>query len=126
MKEQQRLELVKSAIVPDVALSAHAAALGLAFDAQNIFTGKYKGGAFIGEHGSWNRSQFAGYKIGFVPFINGKPSGKEEDFLTGFLTGHENDAYGRPVGAAFSQDGSLLVADDAGNTIWRVTAADKK
>jgi glucose/arabinose dehydrogenase len=125
MKDQQRPELVKSAIVPDVALSAHAAALGLAFDAQNIFPGKFKGGAFIGEHGSWNRSSFVGYKVGFVPFSNGKPSGKEEGFLTGFLTGHETDAYGRPVGVAFTSD-AMLVADDAGNTIWRVSANQKQ
>jgi glucose/arabinose dehydrogenase len=125
MKEKQNPELVKKAIVPDVALSAHAAALGLAFDSQNIFSGKYKGGAFIGEHGSWNRSQFVGYKIGFVPFKDGKPSGKEEDFLTGFITGHETDVYGRPVGVAFTNN-AMLVADDAGNTIWRVTPSQKQ
>jgi len=85
----------------------------------------YKGGAFIGQHGSWNRSKLVGYRVAFVPFSNGRPTGKVEDFLTGFLTGHENEAYGRPVGLAFNQNGALLVADDAGNTIWRVTANNK-
>jgi len=124
MKDKQQPELVKKALVPDVALAAHAAALGLAFDDKGIFSGKYKGGAFIGEHGSWNRSQFTGYKIGFVPFKSGKPAGEEEDFLTGFVTGHETDVYGRPVCVAFTND-AMLVADDAGNTIWRVTANKK-
>lgn len=121
LKDKQRPDLVKTAIVPDVDLGAHTASLGLAFDEKGVFDGKYKGGAFIGQHGSWNRSQLAGYRVAFVPFKNGKPSGKAEDFLTGFITGHETDVYGRPVGVAFSQDESLLVADDAGNTIWRVS-----
>lgn len=125
LKDKQRPDLVKTAIVPDVNLGAHTASLGLAFDEKSVFPGKYKGGAFIGQHGSWNRSQLVGYKVAFVPFKNGRPSGGAEDFLTGFLTGQETDAYGRPVGVAFSQDGALLVADDAGNTIWRVSADNK-
>jgi glucose/arabinose dehydrogenase len=120
LKDKQRPELVKKAIVPDVNLGAHTASLGLAFDEKGVFPGKYKGGAFIAQHGSWNRSQLAGYKVAFVPFKSGRPSGPPEDFLTGFLTGHESDAYGRPVGVAFTQDGALLVADDAGNTVWEV------
>ena len=123
LKDKQRPDLVKTAIVPDISLGAHTASLGLAFDEQGVMPGKYKGGAFIGQHGSWNRSQLVGYKVAFMPFKNGKPSGKLEDFLTGFLTGHESDVYGRPVGVAFSKDGALLVADDAGNTIWRVSLA---
>ncbi len=119
----QAPDLVKKTIVPDVSLGAHTASLGLAFDEKNKFPSKYNGGAFIGQHGSWNRSQLSGYKVVFVPFKNGKPSGPMEDFLTGFITGQDKDVYGRPVGVAFAQDGSLLVADDAGNTIWRVSVA---
>ena len=126
LKDKQQPDLVKKAIVPDVSLGAHTASLGLAFDEKEAFPGKYKGGAFIGQHGSWNRSQLVGYRVAFVPFKNGKPTGKVEDFLTGFITGHETDVYGRPVGVAFNTDGSLLVADDAGNTIWRVSANKEK
>ncbi|HEX8278735.1 MAG TPA: sorbosone dehydrogenase family protein [Segetibacter sp.] len=121
MKDKQKPELVKKAIVPDVALGAHTASLGLAFDEKGIFPGKFKNAAFIGQHGSWNRSEFAGYKILYVPFSNGKPSGPPQDFLTGFLTGEENKVHGRPVGIAFTQNGAMLVADDASNTIWRVS-----
>lgn len=125
LKDKQRPDLVKTAIAPDISLGAHTASLGLAFDEKDVLPGKFKGGAFIGQHGSWNRSQLVGYKVAFVPFKNGRPSGGAEDFLTGFITGNENDVYGRPVGVVFSQDGSLLVADDAGNTIWRVSAGKK-
>ena len=118
----QAPDMVKKTVVPDVSLGAHTASLGLAFDEKNILPGKYKGGAFIGQHGSWNRSRLAGYKVAFVPFKDGKPTGRVEDFLTGFVKG-EDEVYGRPVGVAFTPDGSLLVADDAGNTIWRVTAS---
>lgn len=119
----QRPDLVKTAIVPDVSLGAHTASLGLAFDEQNKFPGTYKGGAFIGQHGSWNRSQFSGYQVAFVPFSNGKPSGNVQPFLTGFLKDTASGkVYGRPVGIAFTQQGDMLVADDAGNTIWRVSA----
>jgi glucose/arabinose dehydrogenase len=121
MKDEQKPELVKKAIVPDVDLGAHTASLGLAFDEKGNMPGAYKGAAFIGQHGSWNRSQFSGYKVVYVPFSNGKPSGRPQDFLTGFLTGEDNKAYGRPVGIAFTQDGAMLVADDAANTIWRVS-----
>lgn len=124
MKDQQKPELVKKTIIPDVDLGSHTASLGLAFDEKNIFPGKFKGAAFIGQHGSWNRSQFSGYKVVYVPFSNGKPSGPPQDFLTGFLTGEDNKAYGRPVGVAFTHN-AMFVADDASNTIWRVTANSK-
>lgn len=120
--KEQRPDLVQKAIVPDVPLGSHTASIGLAFYTSNTFPAKYRGGAFIGQHGSWNRSSLAGYKVLFVPFVNGKP-GKPEDFLTGFIADEgKNQVYGRPVGLAVMNDGSLLVADDAGNTIWRVSA----
>ncbi|MDO7853599.1 PQQ-dependent sugar dehydrogenase [Hymenobacter convexus] len=122
-RKNERPDLVSKTLVPDVPLGAHVAALGLAFYDKDAFPTKYHNGAFIGEHGSWNRSQYSGYKVVFVPFANGKP-GKPEDFLTGFLAGGDSkDAYGRPVGVATLPDGSLLVADDAADRIWRVSAA---
>lgn len=116
-------DMVKKTIIPDVSLGAHTASLGLAFDETKNFPGKYAGGKYIGQHGSWNRSQLAGYKVAFVPFKYGKPTGPFEDFLTGFLTGREGEVYGRPVGVTFTRDGAMLVADDAGNTIWGVIAS---
>ena len=116
----QNPELVKKTLVPDVPLGAHTASLGLAFDDKGIMPGQFKGGAFIGQHGSWNHSQLVGYKVAFVPFSNGKPSGPLQDFLTGFVTGDDNKVYGRPVGVAFTPSGVLLVADDASNTLWMV------
>lgn len=116
-------DMVAKAIVPDVPLGAHTASLGLAFYNQNAFPARYKNGAFIGQHGSWNRSQLAGYKVVFVPFANGKPSGKPEDFLTGFIAdATKSKVYGRPVGVTILKDGAMLVADDASNTIWCVMA----
>lgn len=120
-RKGERPDLVKKSVVPDVPLGAHTASLGLAFYDKTAFPEKYRNGAFVGQHGSWNRSSFSGYKVVFVPFENGKP-GKPEDFLTGFLTGQDKDAYGRPVGVAVLPDGSMLVADDAGSRIWRITA----
>ncbi len=121
MKGNPQPEMVAKAIVPDVALGAHTASLGLAFDEAGTMPGKYKGGAFIGQHGSWNRSVPSGYKVVFVPFSAGRPTGSPQDFLTGFLpAGTSGKVYGRPVGVAFAPDGSLLVADDGGNVIWRV------
>ena len=123
-RKNERPDLVQQTLVPDVALGAHTASLGLAFYNQAAFPAKYHGGAFIGQHGSWNRSAFAGYKVVFVPFADGRPNGPPEDFLTGFLVGGDSkDAYGRPVGVATLPDGSLLVADDAADRIWRVSAA---
>lgn len=114
-------ELVKSAIVPDLAVGAHTASLGLAFYTGSKFPAKYQGGAFIGQHGSWNRSKLAGYKVAFVPFKNGKITGKLENFLTGFIADEEKgEVYGRPVGVAVAKDGALLVADDVSSTVWRV------
>lgn len=117
--------MVQKTIVPEVPLAAHSASLGLAFYDQKKFPEKYHNGVFIGQHGSWNRSEFSGYKVVFVPFRNGKPSGKPEDFLTGFIA-NEKDVYGRPVGVTVLQDGSLLVADDASNTLWRVSASNSR
>lgn len=120
-KKDRRPDLVERAIVPDVALGSHTAALGLAFYDKKDFPAKFHNGAFIGMHGSWNHSDLVGYKVMFVPFVNGKP-GKPEDFLTGFIASKANSTvYGRPVGVAVLQDGSLLVADDAGDVIWRVS-----
>lgn len=116
-------DLVQETLVPDLALGAHTASLGLAFYKGQAFPEKYRQGAFIGQHGSWNRSELAGYKVVFVPFKNGKPAGKPEDFLTGFIADTAKaEVYGRPVGVTVLPDGSLLVADDASNTLWRVQA----
>jgi glucose/arabinose dehydrogenase len=118
----QRPELVGTAIVPDYALGNHTASLGLVFAAPGTLPPQFTAGAFIGQHGSWNRKPAAGYKVIFVPFSNGRPAGPPTDILTGFLddAGH---AQGRPVGVALDRTGALLVADDVGNHVWRVTAA---
>jgi len=119
----QSPELVKSAIVPDIAVGAHTASLGLAFYKDTKFPAKYQGGMFIGQHGSWNRSALSGYKVAFIPFKAGVKAGALEDFLTGFIADQEKgEVYGRPVGVAVAKDGALLVADDVSNTIWRVSA----
>ena len=118
----QRPDLVAQAIVPDYALGAHTASLGLAFYEGKLFPERYMGGAFIGQHGSWNRKPLSGYKVIFVPFVDGRPSGAPEDVLTGFVNA-DGDAFGRPVGVAVDRAGALLVADDVGNTVWRVTPA---
>jgi glucose/arabinose dehydrogenase len=119
--EPQRPDLVARAIVPDYSLGAHTASLGLVFYDADVFPTRYRGGAFIGQHGSWNRSEPVGYKVVFVPFAGGRPAGLPEDILTGFLDA-EGDARGRPVGVAVARDGALLVADDVGDRVWRVTA----
>jgi glucose/arabinose dehydrogenase len=120
----QRPDLVAKAIPPDYALSSHVAPLGMTFYTGNSFPASYRGGAFIGEHGSWNRPQLNGYKVVFVPFENGKPNGAAQDVVTGFLNSDEK-ARGRPVGLAIDKSGSLLIADDVGNTVWRVSAASR-
>ena len=121
-KKGQRPDLVAKAIKPDFALGAHVAPLGLAFYSGKSFPARYHGGAFVGLHGSWNRSTLVGYKVAFVPFDNGKPSGAMEDFLSGFLPNPKaNEVHGRPVGVAVWTDGSLLVSDDGSNTLWRVS-----
>jgi glucose/arabinose dehydrogenase len=122
--QPQRSDLVAKAIAPDYALSSHVAPLGLAFNTGTGLPAAYAGGAFIGEHGSWNRREFNGYKVVFVPFADGRPSGMAQDVVTGFLN-PDNKARGRPVGVAFDKSGALLIADDVGNTVWRVTAANQ-
>jgi len=117
----QRPDLVALAIVPDFALGAHTAPLGLAYSANNSLPKRFATGMFIGQHGSWNRRPHSGYKVIFVPFENGKAKGQAIDVLTGFLS-KEGKAFGRPVGVALDHSGALLVADDVGNTIWRVSA----
>jgi glucose/arabinose dehydrogenase len=116
----QRPDLVAKAIVPDYALGNHTASLGLTFYSGDLFPARYAGGAFIGQHGSWNRKPRSGYKVIFVPFADGKPSGPPEDVLTGFVS-EDGDAWGRPVGVVVDKTGALLVADDVGNMVWRVT-----
>jgi glucose/arabinose dehydrogenase len=120
-RKGERPDLVKKTLVPDVDLGSHTASLGLAFYTASAFPDKYRGGAFVGQRGSWNRSKFAGYRVAFVPFKDGKPAGPPEDFLSGFLAS-DTEAYGRPVGVVVAKDGSLLVADEPGNTVWRVSA----
>lgn len=121
MKGQGK-ELVAKAIVPDVPVGSHTASLGLAFYNKEAFPQMYRNGAFVGQHGSWNRANLSGFKVLFVPFQNGKPSGKPQDFLTGFIASDEDaKVYGRPVDVTVMNDGSLLVNDDSGNTIWRIS-----
>lgn len=115
----QNPELVARALKPDYALGNHTASLGLAFYATELMP-QYRGGAFIGQHGSWNRKPHSGYKVIFVPFRNGQPYGQPQDVLTGFLN-EKGEALGRPVGVAIDFSGALLVADDVGNTVWRVS-----
>lgn len=121
--KDQQPELVKKAIKPDVTLGAHTASLGLLFYTGKQFPAKYRNGAFVAQHGSWNRSVLAGYKVIFIPFEKGKPAGKEEDFLTGFIIEPDGKkVHGRPVGLVTLHDGSMLVTDDTSDTIWRVSA----
>jgi glucose/arabinose dehydrogenase len=119
--QPQRPDLVARAIVPDYALGSHTASLGLAFAERNALLPQYGSGVFVGQHGSWNRNPRSGYCVIFVPFRNGKPSGDPVEVLTGFING-DGAASGRPVGVALDRRGALLVADDVGNTVWRVTA----
>ena len=114
--------LVQKAIVPDYALGPHTASLGLAYSESNSLPEQFQRGMFVGQHGSWNRKPRSGYKVVFVPFADGKPEGKPVDVLSGFVNS-EGDANGRPVGVALDKSGALLVADDVGNTVWRVSAA---
>jgi len=120
-----RPDLVAKALVPDYALGSHTASLGLVFYRGDLLPQRYRGGAFVGQHGSWNRQPLAGYRVIFVPFANGRPTGaKPEEILTGFVDKDEN-ALGRPVGVAVDARGALLVADDVGNRIWRVTSTQE-
>jgi glucose/arabinose dehydrogenase len=118
----QNPDLVAKAIAPDFAVGPHTASLGLTFADGKTLPAPFTEGLFIGQHGSWNRKPHSGYKVLFVPFKNGKPSGTPVDLLTGFLNADEK-AQGRPVGVINDNNGGLLVADDVGNKIWRVTAA---
>jgi glucose/arabinose dehydrogenase len=122
--EPQRPDLVAEALVPDYALGAHTAALGLTFAEDARLGERFANGALVGLHGSWNREPLSGYKVIFVPFdAAGRPAGAALDVLTGFVD-EDGDALGRPVGVAIDAQGALLVADDVGNRVWRVTAAD--
>jgi glucose/arabinose dehydrogenase len=119
--KEQKPELVAKAIAPDYALGSHTASLGLAFYDGSLLP-QFKNGALVGQHGSWNRKPFAGYKLIFVPFTDGKPSGPPQDVMTGFLS-KDGKANGRPVGVAVDKTGAILLADDVGNTVWRITPA---
>jgi glucose/arabinose dehydrogenase len=120
--QPQRPDLVATAITPDYALGAHTAALGLAYYGGTELPPPFQTGMFIGQHGSWNRSEYSGYKVIFIPFKDGRPAGPPLDALTGFLKQDgSGTAHGRPVGVAVDRTGALLVADDTGNTVWRVT-----
>jgi glucose/arabinose dehydrogenase len=112
---------VAKAIAPDYALGAHTASLGLAFSRETSLPPRFRSGAFVGQHGSWNRKPRSGYKVVFVPFTAGRPAGDPIDVLTGFVDA-SGGAMGRPVGVAIDKRGALLVADDVGNIIWRVTS----
>jgi glucose/arabinose dehydrogenase len=117
----QRADLVAKAIAPDYALGPHTASLGMASSLGTSLPAAFNNGMFIGQHGSWNRRPHSGYKVIFVPFADGKPSGEAPlDVLTRFLS-EDGDAFGRPVGVVLDKQGALLVADDVGNVVWRVT-----
>lgn len=121
VKDPKPLQIRKT-LVPEVDLGSHTASLGLAFNTSEKFPEKFRNGAFIAQHGSWNRKPLSGYKVVFVPFRNGKPSGPMQDFLTGFIIDpKKDDVRGRPVGIIQTRDGSLLVTDDKSNRIWRIT-----
>ena len=119
--QPQRPDLVAKATAPDFAIGSHVAPLGLMFYTGNNLPAQYRGGAFIGEHGSWDRSPLSGYVVSFVAFENGKPVSAPKDVVTGFTSADQKQLYGAPVGVAQDRDGGLLIADDVGNAIWRVT-----
>jgi glucose/arabinose dehydrogenase len=121
--KQQRPDLVARALKPDYALGSHVAALGLWFSQDNALPARYHGGAFVAEHGSWDRSPLSGYQVVFVPFQQGKPTGLPQTVVSGFHSEDEKRLYGAPVGLAQDRDGALLIADDVGDTVWRVTAS---
>ncbi|MDP9201574.1 MAG: sorbosone dehydrogenase family protein [Gemmatimonadota bacterium] len=123
--EPQRPDLVDRALVPDFALGPHTASLGLAWSGSTSLPARFNGGMFVGQHGSWNRKPRSGYKVIFVPFADGMPAGEPVDVLTGFVR-ENGDAMGRPVGVAIDRSGALLVADDIGNVVWRVTRSQSR
>ena len=121
-RKGEKPDLVKKTVVPDVSLGAHTAVIGWTFYTGKGFPSKYQGGAFLALHGSWNRAKRVGYSVGFVPFSNGKPTGPMEDFLTGWrIDPDQREVWGRPTGVLVMKDGSLLVSDDGGNKIWRIS-----
>jgi glucose/arabinose dehydrogenase len=120
----RRPDMVAKAVVPDYSLGSHVAPLGLAFNTGDSFPALYRGGAFVGEHGSWDRTVLSGYQVAFVPFSAGKTSGKAIPFVQGFI-GADGSVHGRPVGVAFDSKGALIVADDVGNAVWRISANSK-
>lgn len=120
--QPQRPDFVAKAIQPDYALSSHVAPLGMVFSQPSSLSTQYRSGVFVAEHGSWDRNPLNGYKVVYVPFQAGRPSGPPQDVVTGFLTRDEKKSHGRPVGLAFDRTGALLIADDVGNTVWRVSA----
>jgi len=122
--KEQRPDKVASALTPDYALGNHTASLGLAFYTSRSFPQHYWSGAFVGQHGSWNRKEYSGYKVVFVPFDHGRPAGMPETFLSGFLSA-DGHALGRPVGVAVDKAGALYVADDVGNVVWKVVYSGK-
>jgi glucose/arabinose dehydrogenase len=119
----QRPDLVAKAIIPDYSIGSHVAPLGLLMSETNGLPAKYQGGAFISEHGSWDRSPLSGYEVVFVAFKQGQPVGAPEPVVTGFFSSDESQLYGAPVGLIQDKEGALLIADDVGNAIWRVSAA---
>jgi glucose/arabinose dehydrogenase len=123
-RKGERPDLVAKSVVPDVALGAHTAPLGLVFYRRDAFPAEYRGGAFVALRGSWNRAAFSGYQVAFVPFANGRPAGPPREFLTGFVKdAAAGEVFGRPAAVAQTRDGALLVADDAGDTVWIVQYA---
>jgi glucose/arabinose dehydrogenase len=123
--QPQRPDLVAKAIVPDYAIGSHVAPLGLLMSQANALPAQYHNGAFISEHGSWDRRPLSGYRVTFVSFQQGRPVGKPQPIVTGFYSPDESELYGAPVGLVQDKDGALLIADDVGNTVWRVTAATR-
>jgi glucose/arabinose dehydrogenase len=121
--QPQRPDLVAKAIKPDYAIGSHVAPLGLLFYTGDNLPAPYRGGAFIGEHGSWDRSPLSGYQVAYVAFDNGKPVGDPKPVVTGFASGDQKQLRGAPVGLAQGKDGALIIADDVGNAVWRVTKA---
>ena len=125
-RKGEKPELVDKTIVPDVLIEPHSAALGIQFYTGKMFPKEYVGDAFVALHGSWNRKQRTGYKVIRIPFEKGKPEGGYEDFLTGWVPDKAGtDVWGRPVGVLMMRDGSLLVVDDGGKKIWRVSYGNK-
>lgn len=125
-EEEQKPELVKKSIVPDLPLDSHSSSIGVVFYDGDQLPSQYRGGAFIAQRGSWNRSAFTGYRIAFVPFKNGKLSGPAENFIDGFIADRDkSEVYGRPVGIAVTKQGNLLISDDASDVIWFVKSAQR-